>query len=79
MTEPLATISRADGTKYVLSIRELAALKILLESKAAQELREGLFKAYMETANCDRKEAEETVGPMLLEGFIDRAREMAKQ
>ena len=79
MSPLIATIRRPDGSEYKLSIRELTALKLLLETEEAKKLRDGLFKAYMETANCTEEEAKATVGPMLLEGFIDRAREMAKQ
>jgi hypothetical protein len=75
----VAEITRSDGTKIRLSLREAAALKLILESPKAVELREGLFKSYMDVAGVDRKEAEQVVGPMLLDGFVKRAREMAKQ
>lgn len=75
----MATIRRPNGIEYHLSVRELAALKILLETDEAKKLREGLVKSYMETADVDEKEALSIVGPLLLEGFIDQAREIAKQ
>jgi len=79
MSHPVATITRANGQKYVLSIRELAALKVLIESEEAKKMRDGLFKAYMETAQCDEAEAKAVIGPFLLEAFIDQAKELAKQ
>lgn len=75
----MATIRRPNGTEYILSIRELAALKVLLKTDEAKKLREGLVNSYMETADVDEKEALAIVGPLLLEGFINQAREIAKQ
>jgi hypothetical protein len=75
----VATITRANGQKYELSIRELAALKFLLETDGAKKLRADLFRIFAETAGVDEKEAQAIIGPMLLEAYIDQARELAKE
>jgi len=61
-----------------LSVREAAALKVLLETPEIQKMRDGLFKSYMETAGCGLEEAKEICGPLLLDGLIGQARKLAK-
>jgi hypothetical protein len=61
-----------------LSIPEAVALRMLLEDANFQKLRDGLFKSYMEVANCTLDEAKAICGPLLLDGMIRQARELAK-
>ena len=79
MTEPTFTLTDSDGNKRILSVREAAALKILLESEEMKKVRDRLVKNLVETTAVDEKEALAIVGPMLLEGLIVKAQEMAKQ
>lgn len=60
-----------------LSIPEAVALRMLLEDAEFQKLRDGLFKSYMETAGCGLEEAKAICGPLLLDGLIKKARELA--
>lgn len=78
MNQPVAVITRANGQQYILSLRELAAFTVLVESEHMKRMRDGLFKAYMETAQCEEAEAKAIIGPLLLQALVDEARELAK-